>query len=71
MADVNIIHNMGPYFPNFQGKAEIWKQILKQDKDQTKHKLASESFAFNSLKSLLSLKFYCVLFYFTNRVTLI
>lgn len=31
--------NMEPYFPNFQGKAKIWKQIFKKDKKQTKHKL--------------------------------
>lgn len=39
--------NMGLYFPNFQGKAEIWKQILKEDKNQIKHKLVFDSSTFN------------------------
>lgn len=38
--------HMRPSFRKFLRKAETWKQILKQEKDQTKNKFAFE-FTFN------------------------
>lgn len=36
VADENVLHEDGSYF-YFQKKAEIWRQIIEQNKDQTKH----------------------------------
>ena len=37
IADENVLHEDGSYFLNFYKKAEIWRQIFKQNKGQTKH----------------------------------